>query len=178
MNEEKTYRWRLQDIIFVAMLCVVFGVVYLAGVWLIVPLSTIFTSMGLSLLGTGMIFGVCFMATPLDAVEIFGKGKVSPQIVAGAELAAKNGHKDMEAALAANFEACGFYSRHGVQFLTILWRPHKAERLGYRPMLPVGYYVRLSEGIHQIRRSYGLHNTNDDYKHCVNHPDSDLERLD
>ena len=113
----------------------------------------------------------------LDAVEIFGEGKVSTQIVAGAELAAKNGHRDMEAALAANFEACDFFSRHGVQFLTILWRPHRAERLGYRPMLPLTYYVRLAEGVHRIRRSYGLRNTNDDYKHCGNHPDSDLERL-
>ena len=65
MNEKKSNSWRLQDIIFVAMLCVVFGVVYLAGVWLIVPLSAVFTPMGLSLLGTEMIFGIWFMAATL-----------------------------------------------------------------------------------------------------------------
>ena len=64
MNQIKTNRWKLQDIIFMTMLCVVFGVVYLGAVWLIAPLAAIFTPMGLSLLGTEMIFGVWFMAAP------------------------------------------------------------------------------------------------------------------
>ena len=34
MNEKKEYGWKLQEIILVAMLCIVFGVVYLAGVYL------------------------------------------------------------------------------------------------------------------------------------------------
>ena len=38
--------------------------------------------------------------------------------------------------------------------------------------------VRLAKGFHEIRKSYGLISTNDDYKHCGNHPDSDLERMD
>ena len=36
-QKESSYSWKLQDIIFVAMLCVVFGVVYLAAVYLISP---------------------------------------------------------------------------------------------------------------------------------------------
>lgn len=68
--QENNYRWRLQDIIFVAMLCMVFGVVYLAAVYLITPLSAIFTPLGLSLLGTELIFGVWFMAATLAAYII------------------------------------------------------------------------------------------------------------
>ena len=55
---------------------------------------------------------------------------------------------------------------------------HKASRLGFRPLPPLDYYIRLAKGLHEIRRDYGLTSTNDDYKHCGNHPDSDLERLD
>ena len=65
MKNKSAYSWRLQDIIFVAMLCVVFGVIYLGAVWLIVPLSAIFTPLGLSLAGTEMVFGIWFMAATL-----------------------------------------------------------------------------------------------------------------
>ena len=41
MNEK--YGWKLQEIILVAMLCIVFGVVYLAGVYLASFLSTLLT---------------------------------------------------------------------------------------------------------------------------------------
>ena len=66
-QKESRYSWKLQDIIFVAMLCVVFGVVYLAGVYLISPLTAIFAPLGVSLLGTEMIFGIWFMAATLAA---------------------------------------------------------------------------------------------------------------
>ena len=65
-----------------------------------------------------------------------------------------------------------------MNFLCTIWRPHRATRLGYRPMPPLEYYVRLAEGLHSIRKAHRLYNTNDDYKHCGNHPDSELERGD
>ena len=114
----------------------------------------------------------------LDAVEIFGKGQVCTQVVGGVELAARNGFATVDQALKSNFEACEFFARHGVSYLSVLWHPHKASRLGFRPLPPLDYYIRLAKGLHEIRRDYGLTSTNDDYKHCGNHPDSDLERLD
>lgn len=114
----------------------------------------------------------------LDAVEVFGPGKVCTQVVAGAELAKPYGFATEEEALASHFEACEFFARHGVSFLTTIWRPHKASRLGYQDTPSVEFYVRLAQGVHDIRRSWGLRSTNDDYKHCGNHPDSDLERTD
>lgn len=112
----------------------------------------------------------------VDAVEVFGAGKVCTQIVAGAELAKPNGFTDTERALASNLEACDFFSHHGVLFLSTIWRPHRAARLGWQEMPPLEYYVRLALGLREIRASYGLRATNDDYKHCGNHPDADLER--
>lgn len=114
----------------------------------------------------------------LDAVEIFGSGNVYTQVVAGAELAKPHGFTDVSQALESNFEACDFFARNGVVFLSTIWRPHKASRLGFQPMPPLEYYVKLAKGLHDIRRSYGLYSADDDYKTCGNHPDSDLERLD
>lgn len=57
--------YSLRDIIFMALLCVVFGVVYLVAVWLISPLTAIFAPLGVSLLGTELIFGIWFMAATL-----------------------------------------------------------------------------------------------------------------
>ena len=50
MNEKKEYGWKLKEIILVAMICIVFGVVYLGGVYL-----------------ASFVFGVWFMAAILAA---------------------------------------------------------------------------------------------------------------
>ena len=114
----------------------------------------------------------------LDAVEIFGRGQVCTQVIGGVELAKPYGFSSLEEALESNFQACDFFARHGVSYLSVIWHPHKASRLGFQPVPPLEYYIRLAKGLHEIRRSYGLVSTNDDYKRCGNHPDSDLERLD
>lgn len=67
MENKKEGIWKLKDVIFVTMLCVVLGVVYLAAVYLISPLTAVFAPTGLSLLGTELIFGVWFMAPTLAA---------------------------------------------------------------------------------------------------------------
>jgi hypothetical protein len=113
----------------------------------------------------------------LDAVEIFGKGFVSTQIVAGAELAAPYGFKSVDEALASNFQACEFYAKHGVAFISAIWRPHGASALGKQPMQPLDYYIRLARGLREIRKGYGVSVDNEDYKRCGNHPDMDLERI-
>jgi hypothetical protein len=114
----------------------------------------------------------------LDAVEIFGKGFVSTQIVAGAELASPYGFKSVDEALESNFQACEFYAKHGVAFLSAIWRPHPASVLGRQPMPPLDYYVRLARGLKEIREGYGVSVENENYKRCGNHPDTDLERAD
>ncbi len=114
----------------------------------------------------------------LDAVEIFGKGNVYTQVVAGVEMVQPYGFKTADEALESNFQACEFFAKNGVIFLSTVWRPHKNASLGMQPAPPLDYLVRLVRGLHEIRRSYGLTADNDDYKHCGNHADSDLERGD
>lgn len=114
----------------------------------------------------------------LDAVEVFGRGNVYTQVVAGVELARPSGFATQDEALASNLEACEYFAEHGVNCLFIIWRPHPRARLGMQPMAPVDYYVRLAEGFHEIRRAHGLASLDDDYKMCGNHPCADLERMD
>ena len=68
MNEKKEYGWKLKEIILVAMICIVFGVVYLGGVYLASFLSTLLTPVGLAPLANEIVFGIWFMAAILAAI--------------------------------------------------------------------------------------------------------------
>ncbi|HWQ77673.1 MAG TPA: radical SAM protein [Anaerovoracaceae bacterium] len=115
----------------------------------------------------------------IDAVEIFGKGNVYTQTVSGVELAKPYGFKSIDEALESNFEACEFYSKNGVVFLSTFWSPHKYSVLGKQPLPPLEFYIRLADGLYRIRKEYGLHANQRDYKHSGgNHVDSELERAD
>ena len=67
MEEKKQYTWKLKEIILVAMICIVFGVVYLGGVYLASFLSTLLTPAGLAPLANEIVFGIWFMAAILSA---------------------------------------------------------------------------------------------------------------
>lgn len=114
----------------------------------------------------------------LDAVEIFGKGNVYTNFVAGCEMAQPNGFKTEEEALASNFEGCEYLAKNGISMMALVWNPIKGTGLHGQKQPSLDYYVRLAKGLHDIRASYGLHVHGDDYKHCSNHADSDLCRID
>lgn len=68
MSDSKTAAkggWKLQEVIFVAMLCVVFGVVYLAATYLSTGLVAVFTPTGIGPMGYEVVFGVWFMVSTL-----------------------------------------------------------------------------------------------------------------
>ncbi len=119
-----------------------------------------------------------WVRSALDAVDIFGWGNVYTNIVAGVEMAQPHGFKTVDEALASNFEACEFFAKRGVQVMSIVWRRYKNAIFRDQRQPPLEYYVRLVKGLHEIRKSYGLTPANDDFKHCGNHGDSDLSRLD
>jgi len=113
-----------------------------------------------------------------DAVEIFGKGFSATNIVLGTELAASGGFKSEDEALKSNLEGCEYLAKKGVAMMGLVWRPVKGSLFYGRPQPSLDYYLRVSQGLHDIRSSYGLHCQFDDYKHCGNHGDGDLHRLD
>jgi len=114
----------------------------------------------------------------IDAVEIFGKGNVYTNFVAGVETAQPHGFENIDDALRSCLEGCEFFAKHGVVYLSLVWRPWKSSVFSGQKQPPLEYYVRLVKELRDIRRAYGLSSDNDDYKHCGNHADSDLERVD
>ena len=113
-----------------------------------------------------------------DAVGVLGRGNVYTQLVGGAELAGEGAVPSVDDALARNAEACEWFAERGVTCLSVIWRPHRRSVLGWVPMPPIDYYVRLAREFHAVRARHGLVAFEDDYKACGNHPDSDLERCD
>ena len=59
---DKSYSWKLNEIILMAMICIVFGVVYLGAVYLMSMIETPLAFTGLTKLGTEIIFGIWLMA--------------------------------------------------------------------------------------------------------------------
>jgi len=118
-----------------------------------------------------------WIKSALDAVEIFGKGNVYTNFVAGVEFAKPQSFTSIEQALDSNFEACEYFAKNGVVYLSLVWTPWKSTALAGQEQPPLEYYVRLIKGLVEIRKHYGLASDNDDFKHCGNHGDSDLERL-
>jgi hypothetical protein len=119
-----------------------------------------------------------YVRSMLDAVEIFGEGNVYTNIVAGCEMAEPHGFKTIDEALKSNFEGCEFLAKRGVSMMSLVWKPVKWSPFHGQKQPPLEYYVRLVKGLHDIRAAYGLEVHSDDYKHCGNHADSDLSRID
>jgi hypothetical protein len=113
----------------------------------------------------------------VDAVEVFGRGRVGTGIVAGVELAKPHGWATEEEALARNLDEAEWLAERGVTTVFIIWNPLPGTPLGDQRNASLDYYVRLAKGFHRIRRSHGLTVEYDDYRRCGNHPDSDLDRL-
>jgi energy-coupling factor transport system substrate-specific component len=63
----KNYSWKLRDIILVALLSIIFGIVYLGAVYLASFLTTVLTPFGLAPLGNEILFGIWFMVATLAA---------------------------------------------------------------------------------------------------------------
>jgi hypothetical protein len=113
----------------------------------------------------------------LDAVEIFGPGKVYTNIVAGCEMAEPHGFKTEDEALKSNLEGCEYLAKRGVSMMSLVWVPVKGSAFKGQKQPSLDYYVRLVKGLRDIRVAYGLEVHSDDYKHCGNHADSDLCRI-
>lgn len=91
----------------------------------------------------------------VEAVDVFGPGKVSTSLVAGAELVGPNAISEEES-LEAHFRMCDYLTRNGVVYNATVWRPHRACGLGYAPMADLEYYVRLMKGVDDISRANHL----------------------
>jgi len=113
----------------------------------------------------------------IRAVDIFGRGNVSTGIVGGVELARPNGFTTEEGALQATLDEAEVLACHGVTTVHIVWVPRPGSSFRTEQNASLDYYVRLAQGLHNLRVKYNLSIDFDDYRRCGNHPDTDLSRL-
>jgi hypothetical protein len=112
----------------------------------------------------------------VEAVDIFGPGRVNTAVVSGVELLPPFGFPSEEEALHALLGEAEGLARHGVGTVLAIWIPRPGAPLGREKNASLEYYARLILGLQSIRGAYGLSIDFDDYRRCGNHPDSDLAR--
>lgn len=112
-----------------------------------------------------------------DAVDVFGRGNVNSQIVAGADMVQPNGFKTEDESVAAILERAEDLGEHGASVITNVWMV--TNTIIFKNFYPpsLDYYVRIFEGVNDIREKYSLDMYFDDYRRCGNHPNSDMCRI-
>jgi hypothetical protein len=113
----------------------------------------------------------------VDAVDVFGPGRVNTGLVAGIELAGPDGFTSEDEALERTLAEAEDLARQGVSTVFIVWSPRPDTPLGIYKNASLDYYVRLARGLHALRVKYRLPIDHDSYRNCGNHPDTDLSRL-
>jgi hypothetical protein len=113
----------------------------------------------------------------IRAVDIFGRGNVGTGLVGGVELAQPSGFTNEQDALASTLEEAESLAAHGVTTVYIVWVPRPGSYFRDQQNPSLEYFVQLARGLHNLRVKYGLGVDFDDYRHCGNHPDTDLSRL-
>ncbi|MDR2635222.1 MAG: hypothetical protein LBC08_00150 [Campylobacteraceae bacterium] len=112
----------------------------------------------------------------IEAVEVFGEGRVNTGIVSGVELVQPFGFKSEDEALEAVLKEADELASYGVSTVNMVWVPRPNTYLANEKNASLEYYIRLSYGLQEIRKRYNLKIDFDDYRRCGNHPDSDLAR--
>lgn len=111
------------------------------------------------------------------AVDIFGRGKVGNGIVGGVELSQPNGFKNEEDALDSTLAEAEYLAERGVTTTYIVFVPRPRSPFRDQKAPSLDYFIRLTQGLQDLRVKYGLRVDFDDYRRCGNHPDTDLARL-
>ncbi len=113
----------------------------------------------------------------IDAVDIFGRGRVNSGIVGGVELARPNGFKTEEEALQHTLAEAETLISAGVAIVYIVWVPRPLSYFKDQKNASLEYYANLTLGLNALTEKYGLTMDFDDYRRCGNHPNSDLLRI-
>lgn len=110
-------------------------------------------------------------------VDVFGRGNISTGIVGGVEMASPYGFTSEDEGLKATLEEAEWLAERGVTTVHVVWMPAAGSQFHDLKAPSLDYFIRLSQGLQDIRLKYGLSVDFDDYRRCGNHADSDLARL-
>ena len=90
------------------------------------------------------------------AVEIFGRGEVASNIVAGVEMAPQNGFKDEESALESTLSGFEWLLRHQIRPAYSIWTVAPGSLYEDLQAPPTSYYLRLGKAWHALNVKYAM----------------------
>ncbi|MGB8602923.1 MAG: radical SAM protein [Rhizomicrobium sp.] len=113
----------------------------------------------------------------IRGVDIFGRGNISTGIVGGVELAGPHGFTSEDDALKSTLDEAESLAEKGVTTVHTIWMPQAGSQFADQKSPSLDYFIRLAQGLQNLRLKYNLSVDFDDYRRCGNHSDSDLARL-
>jgi len=91
-----------------------------------------------------------------QAVDIFGRGEVASNFVAGVELAPENGFKSEEEALASTLSGFEWLLKHDIRPAYSIWTVAPGSCYEDLQAPSTSYYVQLGKGWYDLNRKYGM----------------------
>ncbi len=92
----------------------------------------------------------------LKAVDIFGVGNVSPNFVAGVEMAQPWGFKDVDEAVNSTREGFEFFMSRGVIPHPDTWCIEPGSAFEGHPPIPLDYYIKMNKAWYETWLKYSL----------------------
>lgn len=92
----------------------------------------------------------------IDAVDIFGVGRVSPNFVTGVEMAKPWGFEDVNTAVKSTLEGFDFLMGHGVLPRSDMWVVEPNSGLKEQEPPPLKYYMELGKGYLELRNKHKM----------------------
>lgn len=92
----------------------------------------------------------------IEAVDIFGKGKILSNFVTGVEMAQPWGFKDALSAVKSTLGGFDYLMAHGVLPRDCLWWQAPGSALAGQPMPPLEYFIELGRGFLELRQKHNF----------------------
>ena len=92
----------------------------------------------------------------IDAVEVFGEGRVTPAFVAGVELCKPYGFENVDDALRSTIEGMDYLMSHGVIPRADHWCIEPLSGLSRNPVISLKYFVELDRAWYQLWEKHKL----------------------
>lgn len=92
----------------------------------------------------------------IDAVEVFGEGRVVPAFVAGVAMCKPYGFENVDDAVKSTTEGLDFLMSHGVLPRADHWCIEPLSGLGDNPMVPLKYFVEIDRAWYRLWEKHKL----------------------
>ena len=97
-----------------------------------------------------------YLRRMLEAVDIFGEGNVTTNLVSGVEMSQPYGFQEVAAAVRSTAQGFDYLMDHGIIPRLTTWCLEPGSPLGHNQLPPLEYFVRIAQGWYETWRKYDL----------------------